>query len=154
MNYTLNPFAPALFCAALCTAAYKRTFLSESLNFSWREKEEKSVLWKLKLNTFLPTTPGCLKECCSFLSQSRDRCVSIPLLAPKNPPPARLARHPAASVPEKPALWFHLRVLLYHTFDRLVMLPLFHVSLKEGHLHVWSVMQIITEANWPAQWQN
>lgn len=79
MNYTLNPLPCAVLCDFVHSEGYKGTkkgtFLSESLNFSWKKK--KSLLWKLKLkiNTFLPTTPGCLKECpkiSTFLSQSKE----------------------------------------------------------------------------------
>lgn len=67
----LNPFGPDTRSDA---EVQRDTFWSDWLEFgqSWGDK---SQLWELKLNTFSPTTLGCLKECSSFLSRSSDgRC--------------------------------------------------------------------------------
>lgn len=117
MNYALNPSGPRrrCFCPTLCALSgiqstppppdappkKKKTFLSESLNSSWVGAKKKTpLLWKLKLNTFLPTTPGCLKECSTFLDPR-------PPPDPPTPTPAlHTGTHPhtfrAASAPERP----------------------------------------------------
>lgn len=152
----LNPCAPCCF-VQLCALSRiqregKRTFLIESLDSSWTKKP---LLWKLKLNTFLPTTPGCLKECSTFLSQRREHPLPSPCL-PATSKGTHTFRHPTASAPEDLALWCCFRAPLtqvsrFHFFNGAIKLSKScvcprHNQWKDWRLHVWNVTQINMEA--------
>lgn len=129
MNYMLNPFAPcAVLCSFVHSAEYKRTFLSESLNFSWKKKKKNPYFESWNLTHSCQQLLGVWRNVPPSFRRAGIAVFPSPCLHPrKRPPPAR---HPAASVPEKRALWFHFRVLLYHFFNWLITLPLFRLPLS------------------------